>query len=324
MLYQIILNFLLSFFLFNLYLTKSKFNLLYDRNLSGFGSNKKTLTGSGIIFSIILLINLIFYNFNVNYIELLPNRFYIFILSIVLLSFISFYDDIKPLDPRVRLIVQTVIIYFSLTLIDLEYYDLPLKLMIFISLIFWIYITNITNFIDGSDGYLSVNAISFFLGIIIINQFYPEEFFSSNLAIIFFPILFSFIYFNKPKAKIYMGDTGSILIGYIIGFCLLEFILSEYWYLAISLYFYPFLDCSLTLIKKIISGRSVFKRDFDYFFLKPIKKKQINNYKVLSISVIYNILNLLTVFSVLYFQIPLLVIISIILCFMKIRLFQYL
>lgn len=324
MLYQIILNFLLSFFLFNLYLTKSKFNLLYDRNLSGFGSNKKTLTGSGIIFSIILLINLIFYNFNVNYIELLPNRFYIFILSIVLLSFISFYDDIKPLDPRVRLIVQTIIIYFSLTLIDLEYYDLPLKLMIFISLIFWIYITNITNFIDGSDGYLSVNAISFFLGIIIINQFYPEEFFSSNLAIIFFPILFSFIYFNKPKAKIYMGDTGSILIGYIIGFCLLEFILSEYWYLAISLYFYPFLDCSLTLIKKILSGKSVFKRDFDYFFLKPIKKKQINNYKVLSISVIYNILNLLTVFSILYFQIPLLVIISIILCFMKIRVFQYL
>lgn len=322
MLYQIILNFLLSFFLFNLYLTKSKFNLLYDRNLSGFGSNKKTLTGSGIIFSIILLINLIFYNFNVNYIELLPNRFYIFILSIVLLSFISFYDDIKPLDPRVRLIVQTIIIYFSLTLIDLEYYDLPLKLMIFISLIFWIYITNITNFIDGSDGYLSVNAISFFLGIIIINQFYPEEFFSSNLAIIFFPILFSFIYFNKPKAKIYMGDTGSILIGYIIGFCLLEFILSEYWYLAISLYFYPFLDCSLTLIKKILSGKSVFKRDFDYFFLKPIKKLQRNNYKVLSISIIFNSLNLLIIFSVLYFQIPFIILVSVILSFIKIKVFQ--
>jgi len=324
MLFQIILNFLTSFFLLNLYLTKFTFNQLYDKNPSGFGSNKKTLTGSGIIFSIVLLINLIFYNFNVNYIEFLPNRFYIFILSIILLSFISFYDDLKPLDPRIRLIAQTIIIYFSLTLIDLEYFDLPLKLMIFISLFFWIYITNITNFIDGSDGYLSVNAISFFLGIIIINQFYPEEFFSNYLAIVFFPVLLSFIYFNKPKAKIYMGDTGSILIGYVMGFCLLEFILSDYWYLAISLYFYPFLDCSLTLIKKIISGRSVFKRDFDYFFLKPIKKKQINNYKVLAISVIYNILNLLTIFAVMYFQIPLLVIISIILSFMKIRVFQYL
>ena len=322
MLFQIILNFLLSFLLLNLYLTKSNFNYLYDKNQSGFGSNKKTLTGSGIIFSIVLLINLIFYNFNINYIEFLPNRFYIFILSVVLLSFISFYDDIKPLDPRVRLIAQTIIIYFSLTLIDLEYFDLPLKLMIFLSLIFWIYITNITNFIDGSDGYLSVNAISFFLGIIIINQFYPEEFFSNYLAIIFFPILFSFIYFNKPKAKIYMGDTGSILIGYIIGFCLLELILSDYWYLAINLYFYPFLDCTLTLIKKIISGKSVFKRDFDYFFLKPIKKIQKNNYKVLGISIIYNFLNLMVIISVLYFQLPLLIIISIFLSLIKIRIFS--
>ena len=322
MLFQIILNFLLSFLLLNLYLTKSNFNYLYDKNQSGFGSNKKTLTGSGIIFSIVLLINLIFYNFNINYIELLPNRFYIFILSVVLLSFISFYDDIKPLDPRVRLIAQIIIIYFSLTLIDLEYFDLPLKLMIFLSLIFWIYITNITNFIDGSDGYLSVNAISFFLGIIIINQFYPEEFFSNYLAIIFFPILFSFIYFNKPKAKIYMGDTGSILIGYIIGFCLLELILSDYWYLAISLYFYPFLDCTLTLIKKIISGKSVFKRDFDYFFLKPIKKIQKNNYKVLGISIIYNFLNLMVIISVIYFQLPLLIIISIFLSLIKIRIFS--
>ena len=156
----------------------------------------------------------------------------------------------------------------------------------------------------------------------IINQFYPGEFFSYYLAVIFIPILFSFIYFNKPKAKIYMGDTGSILIGYIIGFSLLEFILSDYWYLAISLYFYPFLDCSLTLIKKIISGRSVFERDFDYFFLKPIKKIQKNNYKVLGISIIYNTLNLAVVASVLYFELPLLITISILISIIKIKIFE--
>ena len=152
--------------------------------------------------------------------------------------------------------------------------------------------------------------------------FYPEEFFSNYLAIIFVPVLLSFIYFNKPKARMYMGDTGSILIGYIIGFCLLELILSNYWYLAISLYFYPFLDCTLTLIKKIISGKSVFKRDFDYFFLKPIKKIQKNNYKVLGISIIYNCLNLMVIISVLYFQLPLLIIISIFLGLIKIRIFS--
>ena len=83
-------------------------------------------------------------------------------LSIFLLTLISFYDDIKPLDPRLRLIAQTIIIYFSLTIVNLQYFNVPLKLMIFLSLVFWIYITNITNFIDGSDGYLTVNSISFF------------------------------------------------------------------------------------------------------------------------------------------------------------------
>ena len=204
------------------------------------------------------------------------------------MTLISFFDDIKPLDPRLRLIAQTIIIYFSLTMIDLEYYHLPLKLMIFLSLIFWIYITNITNFIDGSDGYLTVNAMSIFIGIIVINQFYPNKFFLYYLSFILLPILFSFIYFNKPKAKLYMGDTGSILIGYVIGFCLLELILSDLWFLAIGLYAYPILDCSLTLIRKIFWGIAYLK-EILIIFLKPIKKIQKNNFKVLFITIVYNI-----------------------------------
>ncbi len=324
MTFQLIFNFIVTTILLGYYLNKINFINLFDKNPSGFGSKKKTKTASGIIFSVIIIINLTYYFLDKSYAEVLPNRFYIFILSIFLLSIISFLDDIKPLDPRLRLIAQTVIIYFSLSLVNLEYLNLPLKLAIFLSLVFWIYITNITNFIDGSDGFLTVNAISVFFGIIIINQFYPDIFFSYNLAVILLPILFSFIYFNKPKAKLYMGDTGSILIGYILGFCLIELIFSEHWYFAIGLYSYPFLDCSLTLIKKIISGRSVFKRDFDYFFLKPIKKLQKNNYKVLSISILHNLLNLLIIFCTAYFNNSYLIILCICLGFIKIRVFQLL
>ncbi len=324
MLIQFLLNFLLSFILLNYYLFKINFANLIDKNLSGYGSQKKTKTASGIVFSVIILINLVYYYTSENYIELLPNRFYVFIFSIFLLSSISFIDDLKPLDPRLRLIAQTIITYFSLTLINLEYFNLPLKLIIFLSLFFWIYITNITNFIDGSDGYLAVNAISFFLGLIIVNQFIVNTFFSYHIAIILVPILLSFIYFNRPKAKLYMGDTGSILIGYIVGFCILELIFSDYWFIAISIYSYPFIDCSLTLLKKIFSGRSVFKRDFDYFFLIPIKKLQKNNYKVLSVSIIYNLLNLIVITSIMYFENVLLVFISVILSLIKLRVFRYL
>lgn len=314
-------NFLITLVLLKIYLTKLNHNILFDHNPLGYGSKKKTKTGAGIVFSIILLTNYSYYLFDISYFELVPNRYYIFLLSIILLSVISFVDDLKPIDPRFRLIAQVLIVYFSLSLINLYYFSLPLKSMIILYLFFWIYIINITNFIDGSDGYLSVNAISFFLSIIIINQFLPNIFFSNNLAIVLLPILLSFIYFNKPKARLYMGDTGSILIGYIIGFCLLELISSEYWYLSIALYSYPILDCSLTILKKILSGKSVFNRNFSYFFQLPITKLQKNNYTVLVISIIYNLLNLSIIFLIMYLANPYLVILSVVLSFIKIFFF---
>ena len=69
----------------------------------------------------------------------------------------------------------------------------------------------------------------------------------------------------------YLGDTGSILIGYIIGFCLIEILSSKYWYLCVSLYSYVILDCSLTKLKKILYGKSVFNRNFSYFFHTRMK-----------------------------------------------------
>ena len=322
MIIQFTLNFLLTFILLYLYLSRLNYNFLFDRNPLGLGSKKKTKTGSGIVFSIIILINTIYYFFDQNIAELLPNRFYVFVLSIALLSIISYFDDINSIDPRLRLIFQIVIIYFSLTLIDLYHFVLPLKLIIFLYLCFWIYITNITNFIDGSDGYLTVNVISFSIGILIINQFVPDLFFSYYLVIILLPILISFIYFNKPKAKLYMGDTGSIILGYVIGFCLLEILSSKYWYLCISLYSYVILDCSLTKLKKIMSGKSVFNRNFSYFFQIPIKKLQKNNFKVLGISIIYNLINLLVVYLVLLLDNPNLVFLSLILSLIKIYIFM--
>lgn len=321
MIVQFTINFILTSFLLYLYLTKINYNFLIDKNPLGLGSKKKTKTGSGIIFCFVLLINYIYYFFDPNLLGILPNRYYVFLISISLLSIISFFDDIIPLDPTIRLVAQIIIIYFSITLVDLYHFNLPFKLMLFSYLCFWIYIINITNFIDGADGYLTVNIISFALGLLIINQFLPNIFFSYHIAIVLLPILLSFIYFNKPKAKLYMGDSGSILIGYIVGFCLLELISSNYWYLSIALYSYPITDCSLTILKKIVSGTSVFNRNFSYFFQIPIRKLQKNNFQVLGISIIYNLLNLLIISLILYLDNPYLIILSIILSFIKIIIF---
>ena len=61
MIVQFLINFVLTTFLLVYYLYKVNFHNLFDKNPSGFGSKKKTKTAAGLIFSIILLINLIYF-----------------------------------------------------------------------------------------------------------------------------------------------------------------------------------------------------------------------------------------------------------------------
>ena len=81
----------------------------------------------------------------------------------------------------------------------------------FFALIVWVYLINITNFIDGSDGHCSMHVLFFMLGVVLDSYFQSEIYFSTILAFIIIPILIIFIvFFNKPKAISFMGDTGSI------------------------------------------------------------------------------------------------------------------
>ena len=310
-----------SFILF-FWFAKIKFKGLIDQNELGYGSKKKTITGSGIIFILILLPFLIYFLSKENISNILPNRFYVFIIASVLISFVSLYDDFKPIEPLYRLIFQLTVVYFSLTLLEVDFLNLPLKLLFFFTVIIWIYIMNITNFIDGADGFLAINALAFFIGITIFEHFVPGQLFSYNLSVVLIPLLVSFFYFNKPPAILYMGDTGSILLGYIIGFCFLELIFSGYWFVAVSLYMYPLVDCTITLANKILRGNSPWARLFDYYFLIPIKKKQKNNKKVLFISFLYNVLNLTNIFLMLYLNNFLLLLISILMAFVNIVIYK--
>ena len=110
-----------------------------------------------------------------------------------------------------------------------------------------------------------------------------------------------------------MGDTGSILLGYLIGFCFIELVSNDKWYIAISLLSYTFLDCTITLIKKTINGHYPWARLFDYYFLKPIKHNKENHLLVLKYNFVFNLSNIIVVFFQIYYDLKFLFIISIML-----------
>lgn len=246
-------------------------------------------TGSGIIFYLIFFFGF-FYFYYYKLFNLLPNRFEIILLCLVIFGIISFIDDKKNIHFIYRLVSQVLLIYFSLSTISIHELQLPLKIAILVSLIIWITILNYTNFIDGSDGFCATTAISIFVTLIFISFFFKINFFSTYIAIISLPVIFVFIFFNKPKAKMYMGDTGSIYLGYLFGFIFLETLIRGYWNLSLSLLIYPIFDCTITIIKKMHNGHYPWERLFDYFFLKPIKHNKNHNF-VFNTNLIFNLIN---------------------------------
>jgi Fuc2NAc and GlcNAc transferase len=296
------LNCLLSFIFIKFYLNLAKKIKIID-NQNPHYSNKPTVTGGGIIFIIIFLIsNLLLYFTDLNFTGLIPYRYYILLFSVFILGFVCFKDDMKPIDPRLRLMIQIILIYLCLSTIKLSELNIPVKLMFLFGVIFWIYVMNIINFLDGSDGFLTVNVIFFWIGILIIKYFLNENLFSYYFAIINIPIAMTFLFFNKPKAELFMGDTGSIYNGILIGYAALELITSKLWFLAIVLLIYPLMDCTICLIKKIFKGYMPWVGLYDYFFLIPILRNKKNHKNVFFIIIIFNILNLIIVTTSLIFK----------------------
>ena len=95
-----------------------------------------------------------------------------------------------------------------------------------------------------------------------------------------------------------MGDSGSILIGFINGFIFLELCTSGFIALAISLLIYPLTDCSIGLLRKALQKKMPWVDTSNYSFLQPTIKKNSNKFFVFKFNIIFNILNSFSI----YFQ----------------------
>jgi UDP-N-acetylmuramyl pentapeptide phosphotransferase/UDP-N-acetylglucosamine-1-phosphate transferase len=303
LLYIFIASLIFNSILFKLYISISQKYKIYDIPTSLNSHILPTPTGSGII----ILISIIFTMLTMNLLNFhdinsyLPNKYYLFFFCIVCLGIMSFIDDLKSIPPPIRLIIQFTIIFFALPLLEVNdiFFSNIVKLNLITTLYIWVYLINIINFTDGSDGFLATNSLSFFMGTVAFTII------TNNINIIFYislsfiPILLSYLYFNKPQAKIFMGDSGSIIIGFSIAFIFFNLIKLGYWDVALGLLSYTILDCSLTIFNKIRKGHLPWARLFDYYFLIPIMKDKNNQKKVFLLNLVCNsIILFITIFQI--------------------------
>lgn len=147
--------------------------------------------------------------------RLIESSLYFALLTGIILMIISLIDDFVSLKPFIRLIFHfiTVIIAFYF-LGGLRAFIIPgLSMQYFIILypiviLGMVWFVNLFNFMDGLDGFASTEAVILALVMFI---------FSGNIInLILIISIAGFLYWNWPRAKIFMGDVGSIQLGFIL------------------------------------------------------------------------------------------------------------
>jgi UDP-N-acetylmuramyl pentapeptide phosphotransferase/UDP-N-acetylglucosamine-1-phosphate transferase len=273
------------------------------KNLSKLISTEKVPTSVGLLLSLIFVFLLIVWKFEYpNYFDAVA-RFEILIASILILSFISFIDDFKSINPIYRLALQITVVFLSLTTLQTHLIIiLPLKLSIILSIYFWVYFINVNNFLDGIDGYEISYVVFSSLTILTVLIYLDIDLLEKYIAIALLTISIPFFLFNKPPAKIYMGDSGSIFFGFILGWLLLRLISLDLWYISVIIAMYPLMDISLTIFFKILKGHKPWERLFDYFFLQGVKNKKLTHTSTLICFNIHNAFSYLLAFVSIFYN----------------------
>jgi UDP-N-acetylmuramyl pentapeptide phosphotransferase/UDP-N-acetylglucosamine-1-phosphate transferase len=140
---------------------------------------------------------------------------YFALLSGVILTLVSLIDDLRGLKPFIRLIFHfiTAIIAFAL-LGGLRQLIIPglefdYRFLIYpIAVIGMVWFINLFNFMDGVDGFASLEAIFICLVMFFLS--------GSIVNVLLIACISGFLYWNWPKAKIFMGDVGSTQLGFIL------------------------------------------------------------------------------------------------------------
>lgn len=205
--------------------------------------------------------------------EVGQDTLWIFLASTVILV-VGFFDDLYDLPPIFKLIMQlataTFIVVVANVRIDFLRNPFTGKYIMFGAFaipitIFWITgITNAINFIDGLDGLAAGTAgiAATTLMIVAFQQGYP------NIAIMLVALAascFAFLKYNSYPAKIFMGDTGAMTLGFLLAVMSVKGLMKSAATIAIIIPIMalglPILDGTFSIFRRLFNGKSPFSAD---------------------------------------------------------------
>lgn len=179
--------------------------------------------------------------------------------GIALLAAISWWDDVKGLGALPRLLAQAVAVLLGLQAVGPVIPEWPFWMDRTLLVLGWLWFINLFNFMDGIDGISATETMFIAAGIWLITLVSrPDDAWLLYSGVVGAAAL-GFAVWNRPPARIFLGDVGSVPLGYILAFLLTILLQQGYYVVALLIPFYYLADATSTLAMRAFAGQRVWQ-----------------------------------------------------------------
>lgn len=194
----------------------------------------------------------------------------------LLLATVSWIDDVRALPALPRLIIHFLVAIAGVMLIPetkpvfLGY--IPQWLEMPIIVVAWVWFINLFNFMDGIDGISAAEIIVVNIGIVVLAVFAPEIGMMQPYSLVLIGAALGFLFWNRPPAKIFLGDVGSAPLGFLLGWQIMTLSGAGATAAALIIPGYYIADATLTVLRRLVKGEKIWHAHRDHFFQIAVRR----------------------------------------------------
>jgi UDP-N-acetylmuramyl pentapeptide phosphotransferase/UDP-N-acetylglucosamine-1-phosphate transferase len=184
------------------------------------------------------------------------------------LAVVGAVDDIRTLEALPRLAIQSVAVLAVLVALPPQFHVLPPvpllleRAVLFVALLWFV---NLVNFMDGIDWMTVAEVVPLTVGLALFGFLgaLPSE--GTLLALALGGAMLGFAPLNRPVARVFLGDVGSLPIGLMLGW-LLVLLAAHHLVAALLLPLYFLADATITLLRRFAKGERVMQAHRSHFY----------------------------------------------------------
>ncbi len=201
--------------------------------------------------------------------ELGGHSLWLILAAVTFIALVGAIDDVRPIPALPRLALQAIAVVIVLAALPGDLRIVPFlpgwleRVLLGVAVLWFV---NLTNFMDGIDWMTVAEVVPLTAGLVLFGFMGALPRYAAIAALALGGAVIGFAPFNRPVARLFLGDVGSLPIGLLLGWLLVVLAASGHFAAALLLPLYYLADATITLLRRLMNGELVWRAHRSHFY----------------------------------------------------------